>query len=125
MESLEFKYNDGGRKDSGYKGNAGDCVCRSIAIISGLPYKEVYDRLAIGNATQRKGKYESKTKAGVKTASKGINTKRKWFSDYMTELGFEWTPTMEIGKGCQVHLRKDELPTGNIIVFVLRILFVH
>jgi len=50
-------FDDGGRKKSGYKGFAGDCVCRSIAIATKLPYKEVYDRLADGMATQRKSKH--------------------------------------------------------------------
>jgi len=36
----------------------------------------------------------------------------------MKELGFEWKPTMNIGQGCKVHLRADELPCGNIIVNV-------
>ena len=44
-----FVYNDGGREAAGYKGKAGDCVCRAIAIAARLPYQEVYDRLAEGN----------------------------------------------------------------------------
>lgn len=114
---TNYIYNDGGREVAGYKGKTGDCVCRSIAIITGLPYEKVYERLANGNATQRKGKREG-SKAGVKTASKGINTKRKWFADYMDELGFEWIPTMQIGQGCKVHLRSEELPKGKLIVNV-------
>jgi len=112
-----FKFNDGGREAAGYKGKTGDCVCRAICIITGLPYQEVYDRLADGNATQRKGKREG-SKAGIKTASKGISTKRKWFDEYITSLGFEWIPTMKIGQGCKVHLKADELPMGKIIVNV-------
>lgn len=116
--AIDFKYNDGGREAAGYKGKTGDCVARSIAIITGLPYQQVYDRLADGNATQRKGKRESKSKAGVRTAAKGINTKRKWFEDYITSLGFEWVATMKIGQGCKVHLKADELPKGKLIVNV-------
>ena len=100
-----FKFNDGGREAAGYKGKTGDCVCRSICIVTGLPYEQVYERLANGNATQRRGKRECKSKAGVKTAARGINTKRKWFADYMVSLGFVWTPTMLIGQGCKVHLK--------------------
>ena len=33
----------------------------------------------------------------------------------MTELGFVWTPTMQIGSGCQVHLTADELPSGRLV----------
>ena len=96
---IEFQYNDGGRKNAGWKGTGGDCVARAVAIASGLPYQEVYDRLAEGNATQRKTKYNQKKRGPGqgRTALNGINTKRKWFRDYMAELGFDWTPTMAIG----------------------------
>ena len=50
---MEFNFNDGGRAKAGYKGLTGDCVARAISIAAELPYKEVYDRLAEGNATQR------------------------------------------------------------------------
>ncbi len=115
---MEFKYNDGGRAIAGYKGSAGDCVCRAICIATGKPYEEVYEILAQGNKTQRKGKREGKSKAGKKTANLGINTTRKWFADYMASLGFTWTPTMFIGQGCKVHLCKEELPSGTLIVNV-------
>ena len=64
-ENLEnqFQYDDGGRKLAGYKGSADDCVCRAIAIATGLPYKQVYDRLAEGNATQRRSKHDKKTRS--------------------------------------------------------------
>ena len=38
---MKHIYNDGGRKKAGYKGNAGDCVCRAIAIAANLNYAEV------------------------------------------------------------------------------------
>lgn len=114
---TQFNYNDGGRRDAGYKGTTGDCVCRAICIATGKPYKEVYEALSIGNATQRKGKKEG-SKAGVKTAARGINVKRKWFQEYMKSIGFEWTPTMFVGQGCKVHLSADELPKGRLVVSV-------
>lgn len=112
-----FAYSDGGRAAAGYKGHAGDCVARAIAIASGLPYKQVYDRLAIGNATQRKSK---RSKVKGRSARNGVYTGRKWFNDYMAELGFVWTPTMHIGSGCKVHLKADELPGGTIIASITR-----
>ena len=114
---MTYTYNDGGRKAAEYKGTANDCVCRAIAIAAELPYQEVYDALAEGNATQRERR--SKSHTGVKTARSGIFTKRKWFKDYMGGLGFNWTPTMQIGSGCQVHLREDELPTEGRLVLSL------
>ena len=43
--NLKLKINDGGRSKAGYKGKAGDCVVRSIAIVTRLPYQKVYDDL--------------------------------------------------------------------------------
>ena len=107
-----FIFNDGGRAEAGYKGQTGDCVCRSICIVTGKSYDEVYQALAEGNFTQRKSKHSKK---GKRTAANGINTKRKWFNEYMLSLGFKWVPTMFVGVGCKMHLKKEELPTGKII----------
>lgn len=118
---MKFNYNDGGRALAGYSGSTGDCVCIFIAIASGRPYQEIYDRLAIGNRDQRKtknqrgGKFSNK---GQKTAGRGIYTSRKWFNDFMLELGFVWVPTMAIGSGCKVHLADGELPDGKLVVNV-------
>ena len=38
--NLELKIDDGGRAAAGYKGKAGDCVVRSIAIVTKLPYQK-------------------------------------------------------------------------------------
>ncbi len=115
---IPFHFNDGGRAAAGFKGNAGDCVARAVAIANGRPYREIYDRLAEGNATQRAGKNTRKRNLGRRTAREGIYTQRKWFKDYMAELGFVWHPTMHIGSGCTTHLRTDELPGGRLVVNV-------
>lgn len=112
---MEFVFDDGGRSESGRKGLADDCVARAISIASGRPYEEVYTALAEGNASQRASKNTPKRS---RSAREGINTKRKWFKDYMATIGFVWTPTMEVGKGCQTHLRADELPSGRLVVAV-------
>ena len=41
MKSLGYINDDGGRKDAGFRGRGGDCVTRSIAIATGIPYKRV------------------------------------------------------------------------------------
>lgn len=110
-----FVFDDGGRAEAGYKGSAGDCVARSVAIASGRPYAEVYAALADGMASQRRTKRTGKQ---PRSARNGIHTRRKWFRDYMASLGFRWVPTMQIGSGCTVHLRADELPSGRIVVAV-------
>ena len=115
---MDWKWNDGGRAGGGRLGTAGDCVCRAVTIASGRPYNEVYDRLARGNESQRITKHSRRTTAGKRTASHGINVRRKWFKDYMRSLGFTWHPTMAIGQGCTVHLREGELPQGRLVVNV-------
>ena len=42
---MSYVYNDGGRERAGYKGKAGDCGVRALAIALQLPYKEVYDKV--------------------------------------------------------------------------------
>lgn len=116
---LPYVYDDGGRVAAGFKNaTVGDCVCRSIVIATGRPYMEVYTRLAEGNATQRKAKRDrvKKAKPGRRTAQHGINTKRKWFRDYMAELGFEWVATSGIGMKGKTMLCQEDLPAGRLIV---------
>jgi hypothetical protein len=111
---MEFVYNDGGRVEAGFKGEAGDCVTRAIAIATGKPYREVYDALNNLSARERRGK----RKRGVSNARTGVykGTKRR----YLESLGWRWVPTMAIGSGCTVHLRADELPAGRLIVALSR-----
>ncbi len=115
---IRLNIDDGGRHKAGRQGITGDCVARAVAIATQLPYREVYETLAEGNATQRKTRHTKN--AGQRTARKGIYTNRKWFKDYMMSLGFRWVPTMQIGSGCRVHLREDELPKGRLVVSLSR-----
>ena len=89
---------DGGRKAAVFRGQADDCVCRSIAIAGQLPYREVYDLI---NAY---GKQER----GVHTVIRGKSSARSGvYKDtqraVLEHLGWPWTPTMRIGSGCRVH----------------------
>ena len=52
--NLKLEFNDGGRAAAGYKGQAGDCVVRSIAIVTGLPYQKVYNQLFKANEYKAK-----------------------------------------------------------------------
>lgn len=109
-----WQQNDGGREAAGYKGQAGDCVTRAIAIATGKPYQEIYDALNGLAVNERKGK----RKRGKSSARNGVY--RSTFSKYLLSLGWQWHPTMAIGQGCKVHLKADELPQGNLIVSVSR-----
>ena len=50
---MKFIRDDGGRAAAGYKGEAGDCVTRAVAIASGRPYREVYAALASIEGSRR------------------------------------------------------------------------
>jgi len=107
---MKFQYNDGGRAEAGYKGHVGDCGCRAVAIVTGRPYKEVYDELNCIAATERiskRKKYKSSARNGF-----FMDTMKK----YMGSLGWKWKATMTIGSGCKVHMKADELPSGKIMV---------
>lgn len=114
---MKFFFDDGGRAAAGFKGDTGDCVTRAISIATGKPYAKVYEAMADGNATERITK-RSRKSSGKRSARHGISVRRKWFKDYMTALGWKWTPTMGIGTGCTVHLHDGELPMGRLIVSV-------
>lgn len=102
---IPFVEDDGGRRAAGFRGDAGDCVTRAITIATGLPYREVYERMALGQVARGK----------PRSARNGIHpTVYKRFLE--DDLGWDWNPMMGIGTGCQVHLRADELPAGRIIV---------
>ena len=101
---MKWVYDDGGRAEAGSKGVTGDCVCRAIAIATGRPYQEVYDLINEYAKKERTGC----RKGGKSNARTGVYkpTIRKVLAHY----GWQWIPTMQIGVGCVVHLRADELP---------------
>lgn len=109
---MDFCFNDGGRSEAGFKGYADDCVCRSIAIATGNSYLEVYNGLN-KFAQSIEAKKSAKRRS---TARTGVNPKTT--RAYLKSLGWEWVPTMLIGQGCKIHLRSEELPSGNLIVKV-------
>jgi hypothetical protein len=90
-----------------------DCVIRAICLAAERPYDEVCH--AIASHAQRE-RPRGNTKRSSATA--GVFTNRAWFKEYMNALGFQWTPTMKIGTGCRVHLRRDELPSGRLVCMV-------
>lgn len=107
---MEFIYSSGGREKYYRVIKVGDCVTRAIANGTGMDYKEVYDLINSYSKQEhitKKKKHKSSARDGVYT-----ETARKVLED----LGWKWVPTMFIGRGCQVHLKEDELPNGTLIV---------
>lgn len=103
--AIPYWYSDGGRAAAGFRGDAGDCVTRAIAIAGCIDYRTLYDDLAARQAAT--GRPRS-ARNGVMPA-----VYRAWFADN----GWAWTPTMHIGAGCTVHLRTGEVPaTGAHVI---------
>lgn len=109
---MTFVYDDGGRAAAGFKGQADDCVTRAIAIATELPYRTVYCAINTLDAMERR---RDGKRSGARTGVAKPTT--RW---YLESLGWQWTPCMQIGSGCKVHLRRDELPGGRLIVSVSR-----
>jgi hypothetical protein len=111
-QALPWAYDDGGRLRAGFAGEAGDCVTRAIAIATGTPYREVYDGI---NELAHTWSLDGLRVAG--TARTGIDP--HVYRIYIRERhGWAWIPTMGIGTGCRVHLRRGELPGGRLIARV-------
>ncbi len=112
-DTARFVQNDGGRAAAGFRGKTSDCVVRSVSIVTGRPYREVYDlvnTLAL-RERPRRAKKRSSARTGVQKPTTGR---------LMEALGATWTPTMSIGSGCKVHLRREELPQGRLVASVSR-----
>lgn len=109
---MDFLYNDGGRAAASFKGRSRDCVVRAIAIAAELPYEQVYRDLGViaKSARRRKGRNKQSTPA------QGLD--KRVYEPYLFNLGWRWEPCMEIGSGCKVHLRAEELPRERIIASV-------
>jgi len=118
-QAFPFQYHDGGRGEADFKGSAGDCVVRSIAIAANLPYLQVYQDLGEANERYANERDNKLSRHLVRRGSSPRNgNHRNVFHDYILSHGFEWVPTMKVGAGCQVHLRPEELPLGTLIVKV-------
>ena len=108
--SIKFKYNDGGRAEAGYKGDAGDCGCRAASIALGVPYKTMYDLM------NDYAKKERITKRNRTRSSARDGYARKTFHKLMYHFGWVWVPCMSIGSGCKTHLNDGEIPSDQPII---------
>ena len=102
---IDFTYNDGGRKASGRKGNAGDCVVRATAILTGKPYAEIYSMMAEYNSVF------SRKNAGKLSARNGV-AKKAWKSAFK-ELGIVKQPAQ---CGAKLTYTEAYAKFGNCIV---------
>ena len=97
---MTYVYNDGGRKEAGFKGNAGDCSVRAIAIAIGMDYKTAYKLIATAN--QNNGK--------SKSARRGID--KDLYSDVLKTLGWVWVAAPKfVGRKAKC----SDMPAGTVI----------
>jgi hypothetical protein len=75
---MKYQYNDGGRKAAGFKGTAGDCGARAMAIALGLDYSTVYKELAQANADNGR----------AKSARNGVM--KDVYTEVLKRYGFVW-----------------------------------
>jgi hypothetical protein len=99
-QQMNYKQNDGGRQAAGYKGTAGDCGARAIAIALGLDYKSVYKELAQANADNGR----------AKSARNGIS--KDIYSEVLKRYGWVW---MQAPKFAGRKARCSDMPAGSVI----------
>ena len=103
-----FQYHDGGRARAGYQGRAGDCVTRAVAILTGLPYRGVYQAISARNGLDYRRKGLPK-----RSARNGVSCNSAWFGRFMRRLGFVHSPVS--GKPL---LSDFALPGGRLMATV-------
>lgn len=108
---IDWVYDDGGRADAGFKGEAGDCAVRAATIALCEDYRVVYDEI---NWLAR----DERPRGGRKRSSARNGVWPRTLGRLLENHGMVWVPTMRIGGGCQVHLSADELPAGRLVVRV-------
>lgn len=116
-QTASWVYDDGGRKAAGYKGETGDCGVRAIAEATGMDYQKVYD-LVVAYGVKERTRISKRTGKPRPKSHPRTGIFKPTMRKIMADLGWVWHPTMEIGSGCTVHLRADELPTGRIVCAV-------
>ena len=109
---MEFVKATGGRELYFTKPDVRDCCTRAICNATGMDYLEVYNGINTAAKSERNCKRaKSSARNGVRPA-----TIKKYIEDV---LGWVWVPCMGIGTGCQVHVRKDELPEKGTYILNL------
>jgi hypothetical protein len=97
---MSYVYNDGGRKQAGYKGLAGDCGARAIAIALDMDYQAAYNLLAQANKNCGKSK----------SARNGID--KDIYSDVLKSLGWFWVSAPKFDGR---RAKTADLPAGTYI----------
>lgn len=78
-----YIYNDGGRAEAGYKGDAGDCGVRATCIATGQSYRKTYNEI---NRAAKNVDSSSRSRTGISTYL--LNKYLKCFGFEMTKSPF-------------------------------------
>lgn len=97
---MTYVFNDGGRKAAGFKGVAGDCGARAMAIALKLDYKAVYKELAQANADH----------GCAKSARNGIN--KDVYAEVLKRYGWVWHKAPQFAGR---KARCADMPVGVVI----------
>ena len=97
---MNYHHNDGGREAAGYKGTAGDCGARAMAIALQLDYRSVYKELSQANADNGRSR----------SARSGIM--KDTYTEVLKRHGWIWmkAPQFEGRKA-----RCSDMPKGRVI----------
>jgi hypothetical protein len=102
---MKFIYDDGGREAAGWgqSETQGDCVCRAVAIASGLSYVTIHKGLTVSAGGYHRGIQRGNAEHGIDT-----NTpKMRMFMHTLDKRGFDWVA------------KPTSLPTtGRLVVLV-------
>jgi hypothetical protein len=97
---MIYKFNDGGRANAGYKGNAGDCGARAMAIALNMDYEVAYKKLAEAN----------KQCGFAKSARNGLL--KEVYESVLNAHGFVWHSAPKfVGR----KARASDMPKGAVI----------
>ena len=120
-DSLDFVVDDGGRKAAGYKGNASDCVLRSLSIALGEDYEDLRRELMeetknfANTSRSRKAKRQKKEGSSV---FKGVY--REIYSVILKRRGWIRTGMSKIGSSKRYYLTKSDVPPVPVILHTRR-----
>lgn len=114
---VDYRYDDGGRADAGFKGSTGDCGVRAAAIVTGVPYKLVYTQLqTLQTAYNAKKRHTKQSHASVRNG-----VWKEVMDMFMRSHGWHWVPLAAIG-GAVVRVEDcaARWPTGRVVMRLAR-----
>jgi len=114
-KGLGFKLDDGGRSAAGFKGSAGDCVTRAIAIAEFRDYNEVREEL-MAEKRSWMAKSRSRSAKKAKSASVRNGTEAKVYRPYLEKRGWVRKTLVKFGDPSRKKMVPEEIPLGNVIV---------